>query len=62
MFLSKSGELFASIKMHDLSTGKFRIVNSEKDCHDDSEKLAYSECLSKGTVIAVGTSIAEPIK
>jgi hypothetical protein len=61
MFLSKKGKLYAEVKMHNLETGEARTVNHEEECKDDTEKLAYRECVSECRVVAMGVTIAEPI-
>lgn len=60
VFLSK-GTLYAEVKMHNLETGEWRIVNHRDDCSDSVEKSAYDECVSRGETIMMGITIAEPI-
>lgn len=61
MFLTRRG-FHATAKIHDLTAGTVRQVNSETDCRGDHELSAYRECVSRGEVITMGTTIVEPIR
>lgn len=61
MFLSRKGKLYATVKVHDLNSGDYRIVNHADECTSDVEKSIYNECVSRGEVITMGTFVAEPI-
>jgi hypothetical protein len=62
MWLSKKGKLYAEIKMHNIDTGEVRTVNHRDECKDETEKSAYDECASRHEVVAIGITIAEPVK
>lgn len=62
MFLGRHGELFATVRMHDSSTGENRIVSHEDECKDESERMAYRTCLERGVAIAIGITVAEPVR
>lgn len=62
MFIGRHGELFATVKMHDMSVPEFRIVSHEDECKTASERMAYRTCLERGVAIAIGITVAEPVR
>lgn len=61
MFLGRSGRLYAEVRLHDLQTGEVRTVNHRDECEAETDRAAYDECVSRGEVITMGHTIAEPI-
>jgi hypothetical protein len=62
MFIGRHGELFATVRMHDSSTGENRIVSHEDECTGETERSAYRECIQRGEAIAMGSTVAEPVR